>query len=89
MEYKMFSFLSIMAGYRSVPEVFIPDGAAIKDRGPISNSYNIGLSVNTFLGCFDIAYEYRSMKYYDSYYSNANYVFERTTNILIGYTYSL
>ncbi len=89
LEYKLFSFLNLMAGYRSVPEVFIPDGAAIKDKGPISNSYNIGLSVRTILGCFDLAFEYRSMKYYDSYYSNANYVFEKTSNILIGYTYSL
>ena len=89
LEYKMFSYLSLMAGYRSIPEVFIPDGAAVKDKGPISNSYNIGFSLKTALGCFDFAFEYRSMKYYDSYYSNANYVFEKSSNILIGYTYSL
>lgn len=88
-EYKMFDFLSLMAGFRAIPEVFIPDGAAIKDKGPISNSYNFGLSVNTFLGRVDLAYEYRKMKYYDSYYSNANYNFESNSTLMIGFTYSL
>jgi long-subunit fatty acid transport protein len=88
MEYKMFDFLSLMAGYRVVPEVFIPDGAAIKDSGPASNSYNLGFSVSTGLGRIDFAYEYRRMKYYDSYYSNANYNFEANSTLMVGYTYS-
>ena len=88
MEYKMYDFLSLMGGYRAIPEVFIPDGAAIKDKGPISNSYNFGLSVHTSLGRVDFAYEYRVMKYYDSYYSNANYNFEANSTFMVGYTYS-
>lgn len=87
LEYKMFDFLSVLGGYRSVPEVFIPDGAAIKDRGPLTDSYNIGLSIYTFLGRVDLAYEYRRMKYYDSYYSNANYNFESNSSMVVGFTY--
>lgn len=88
LEYKMYSFLTLMAGYRTIPEVFIPDGAAIKESGPLTNSYNVGFSVTTFLGRIDLAYEYRIMKYYDSYYSNANYAFEANSSLLVGFTYS-
>jgi hypothetical protein len=87
-EYKMFDFLSLLAGYRAIPEVFIPDGAAIKDKGPGSDSYNVGFSLNTFWGRVDFAYEYRRMKYYDSYYSNANYNFESNSTLMLGFTYS-
>jgi long-subunit fatty acid transport protein len=87
MEYKMFDFLSLLAGFRSIPEVFVPDGAAIKDKGPGSDSYNFGISVNTFIGRFDLAYEYRKLKYYDQYYSNTNYVFESNSSLMFGFTY--
>lgn len=88
-EYRAFDYLSLIAGYRSIPQVFIPDGSAITDKGPDANSYNIGVSINTFLGKLDIAYELRLLKYYDSYYSNTNYAFEKLTNIMFGYSYSL
>ena len=88
-EYKMYKFLTLMAGYRSIPEVFVPDGAAIKDRGPLADSYNFGISVNTIVGRFDLAYEYRRLKYYDSYFSNANYVFESNSVFMFGFSYSL
>ncbi len=86
-EYKMYNFLTVLAGYRTIPEIFIPDGAAIKDKGPAATSYNAGISVTTFLGRLDLAYEYRSLKYYDSYYSNANYAFESNSTIMLGFTY--
>ena len=88
LEYKMYDFLTLMAGYRTVPEVFIPDGAAIKDKGPGANSYNFGVSLNTLLGRFDLAYEYRTLKYYDSYYSNTNYALESNSTLMFGFTYS-
>ena len=88
MEYKMYDFLSLMAGYRSIPEVFVPDGAAIKDRGPLDNSYNFGVSISAFLVRIDLAYEYRTLKYYDSYYSNTNYAFESNSTIKLGLSYS-
>ena len=88
LEYKMFDYLSLMAGYRAIPEVFIPDGAAIKDKGPGANSYNFGIGVTTFLGRVDLAYEYRVMKYYDSYYSHTNYAFESNSTLMLGFTYS-
>jgi opacity protein-like surface antigen len=88
-EYKMYEFLSLMAGYRTIPEVFIPDGAAIKDKGPSANSYNFGVSVTTFVGRIDLAYQYRRLKYYDSYYSNTNYVFEANSSFMVGINYSL
>jgi len=86
-EYKMFEYLSLLAGFRSIPEVFVPDGAAIKDKGPGSDSYNFGVSVNTIVGRFDLAYEYRKLKYYDQYYSNTNYVFESNSSLMFGFTY--
>ena len=88
LEYKMYDFLTLMAGYRTIPEVFIPDGAAIKDKGPGANSYNFGVSLNTILGRFDLAYEYRILKYYDSYYSNTNYALESNSTLMFGFTYS-
>ncbi len=89
LEYKMHEHVSLLAGYRSVPEVYVPDGAAIKDKGPASTSYNFGVSISTFLGRVDVAYEYRRLKYYDSYFSNTNYAFESNSSIMVGFTYSL
>ncbi|MBN1302090.1 MAG: hypothetical protein JW995_12825 [Melioribacteraceae bacterium] len=88
-EYSPFGFLTLMAGYRNIPSTFIPDGAAIKDRGPDADSYTIGLSINALFGRFDLAYEFRKLVYYDSYFSNTNYVTENFTNVLFGYVLSL
>lgn len=87
-EYKATKLLSILAGYRIIPQTFIPDGAAITDKGPDATSYNFGISLNLFFGRIDFAYELRVLKYYDSYFSNTNYAFEKNNNIMIGYTYS-
>ncbi len=85
MEYKPFTGFSLLGGYRFSPKTFIPDGAAIKDRGPAIESFSFGLSLNAFYGRFDIAYEIQRLKYYDSYYSNTNYVLETLGNLRCGY----
>jgi hypothetical protein len=85
-EYKPWDWLSLLGGYRNLPEVFVPDGAAIKHRGPYAESFTLGLSVKALFGWFDVAYETRRMKYYDSYYSNTNYVMETLDRMVLGYT---
>ena len=86
LEYRPFAFLSLLAGYRYTTETFVPDGAAIKDRGPAATSYTLGASIKLFqLGRLDIAYAMQRLKYYDSYFSNTNYVFESLNNFLVGY----
>lgn len=87
-EFKAAKFLSLLAGYRTVPQTFVPDGAAITDKGPEAISYNFGFSLNLFFGRIDFAYELRVLKYYDSYFSNTNYAFEKSNNFMIGYVYS-
>lgn len=87
-EFKAAKFLSLLAGYRTVPQTFVPDGAAITDKGPEAISYNFGFSLNLFFGRIDFAYELRALKYYDSYFSNTNYAFEKSNNFMIGYVYS-
>lgn len=89
LEYRPLEWLSVLAGYRNLPSIFVPDGAAFKDRGPAAESYTMGLSLNTGVGRLDIAYEIRILKYYDSYYSNTNYAFESFNNFLLGYTVDL
>ena len=79
--------LSLLAGYRNIPNVFIPDGAAIKDKGPVSESYTFGFSLKALMGRFDFAYEIRTLKYYDVYYSNTNWAYEKNTNFMFGYTF--
>ena len=87
-EYKPYEFLAILAGFQNVPQIFIPDGAAVKENGPEAHSYNFGVSLSLFFGRLDFAYEYRILKYYDSYYSNTNYNYESYSNLLFGYTYT-
>ncbi len=88
-EYSPYDFIAFQAGYKNVPQVFVPDGAAERDRGPEAVSYTFGLSLNLFFGRIDAAYEIRKLTYYDSYFSNTNYVTENYSNILFGFTYSL
>ena len=79
--------VSLLAGYRYITDVFVPDGAAIKDRGPASTVYTLGTSIDIFgFGRLDVAYTISRMKYYDSYQSNTNYVFEEFNNFYVGYT---
>ena len=87
-EYKVTKWMSLLSGYQNVPELFIPDGAANKNRGPAWDSYSFGLSFNSEYGRIDASYEWKQLKYYDSYYSNANYQLEINNNIVLGYSYS-
>lgn len=84
-EYRLFDFLSILGGYRDIPQVFIPQGAANREAGPSVQSYSFGLSLNFFFNRIDIAYELRRLKYWDAFETNVNYVFESSNRILIGY----
>lgn len=86
-EYKPFSWISLMSGYRSITETFIPDGAAITERGPSENSFTAGASIKILKGYLDVAFENRSLKYYDQYFSNTNYALNSIENISIGYRY--
>lgn len=87
--YKALDFLSFLAGYRYMTEYFVPDGAGIKDSGPGTNVYSLGLSATFLIGRFDFAYEYRFMKYNDIYYSNTNFSYESLSNFYFGYTITL
>lgn len=87
-EYRILDYISLMAGFRYDPTVFVPDGAAYDDRGPEASVYTFGSSLEFFFGRVDFAYEYSNLKYYDSYFSNTNYVFESMSTFKMGYTYS-
>lgn len=89
-EYRPFKFLSLLAGYSNITEVFVPDGAAIKDRGPAATIYTLGASIQLQQwGRLDIAYQMKRLKYYDSYFSNTNYVYESGNNVMVGYTFTM
>jgi len=88
-EYKPVSWLSILGGYQMIPAEYVPDGAAIKDKGPVRDLFSLGLSVGLIMGRLDIAYQFGNLKYYDQYFSNTNYVFERFNNLMFGYTIML
>jgi hypothetical protein len=85
LEYRPYQFLSFALGYRNIPEAYVPDGAAIRDSGPVCTSYSCGVGVTTKWGRVDLAYEMRQLKYYDSYFSNTNYNTELSDNILLSY----
>lgn len=87
LEFRASKLISLSAGMSTIPQTFIPDGAAIKDKGPAATSYNAGLSLSFFFGRIDFAYQLRILKYYDQYFSNTNYAFNKSENLLIGYTY--
>ncbi len=92
LEYRVTKELNLSVGYRNIPQSYVPDGSAIKDRGPIAVSYTFGTGYNLNvmdmnLGRIDIVYEYSNLNYYDSYYSNTNYNTIRTNRIVCGYTY--
>jgi opacity protein-like surface antigen len=88
-EYRPLKYLSLLAGYCYTTETFVPDGAAIKDRGPAATSYTLGASIKLFqIGRLDIVYAMQRLKYYDSYFSNTNYAFESFNNFLFGYTFN-
>ena len=87
-QYAPFQVLSLRAGYRAIPQVFVPDGAPYRDKGPEARAWTVGFGLNLGqLGLLDVAGEYRILKYYDQYFSNTNYCKEVTKNLLIGYHY--
>lgn len=86
MEVKPLSNLSLLAGYRNIPQVFIPDGAADNENGPENEFYTIGASLGISFFRLDAAYEFGSMKYYDVYFSNTNFAYEKSNNLLLGIT---
>jgi hypothetical protein len=88
LEYRVSKLLSLAAGYRVIPTSYVPDGAAIHDKGSVATSYTFGAGLNFFFGRFDLVYEFYNLKYYDSYYSNTNYNTELSNRMTIGYTYS-
>lgn len=88
-DYQPYDFLSLQAGYRQIPQTFVPEGSAITDSGPKAESINGGIGIHTFLGTLQFAYEYRVLRYYDSYFSNTNYNTIQYSNIMIGYYLSL
>lgn len=88
-EFKVIDNLSLLAGYRSRTAAFIPYGVAIRDEGFPAESYTAGLSYQIFIGSLDLAYEFRSLKYYDVYFSSRNYTKVTSNNLLVGYTISL
>ncbi len=87
--YSPWPWLDLMAGYKAVTEAFVPDGAAFRDRGPLSESFTMGAGIYALSGRFDVAYEMRSLKYYDSYFSNTNFALEKLNVLLFGYTFYL
>lgn len=88
-EYRPVEMISLMAGYQNRPEVFIPDGNGVNDRGPEAEIYSAGLSVYALKGCFSLAYQTRTLKYYDAYFSNTNWAYEKLTTWMFGYTIKL
>lgn len=87
-EYRIIDYISVMAGFRIEPTVFVPDGAAYDDRGTETTNYSLGASFEFYFGRIDLSFEYSNLKYYDSYFSNTNYVYESLKKFNIGYTYS-
>jgi len=88
-EYNVYDFMTILAGFRNKTALFVPDGAAITENGPNNTTYTAGLSFDTNYGRFDFAYEMSSMRYFDSYFSNTNYNSVTRSNFLLGYTLTL
>lgn len=81
--------ITLRSGYRNIPTSFVPDGAAIRNSGSNAQSYTMGLTLNLGkYGAIDYAMEWKRLKYYDSYYSNTNYVTETQTRMFWGYRYS-
>lgn len=80
--------VTLLAGYRKTPRAFIPDGAADSQRGPEAEAFSLGASLSTRYARLDIAYEVSRLKYYDAYFSNTNYAFERSERLLFGLAFT-
>ena len=89
MKYGITPGISVMAGYRSVPEVFIPNRAAFRHKGPEMESVSAGISVAFPFGQIDLGYEYRFLKYYDSWETNLNYVLKTENHLGVSLRFGL
>ena len=89
MKYGITPGISVMTGYRSVPEVFIPNRAAFRHKGPEMQSVSAGIGVTFPSGQIDLGYEYRFLKYYDSWESNLNYVLKTENHLAISLRFDL
>ncbi|GJQ62394.1 MAG: hypothetical protein SCALA702_14470 [Melioribacteraceae bacterium] len=88
-DYQPYDFLSLQAGYCQTPQIFIPDGAADKEAGPKATTLSGGLGIHTDYGTLQFAYIYRTLQYYDSYFSNTNYNTINYSNLMVGYSLTL
>ncbi|MBD3376057.1 hypothetical protein GF406_13555 [candidate division KSB1 bacterium] len=87
-QFKLLDYLTLLGGYQYIPQTFVPDGSAFRDRGPAANSYSMGLSLDLYdWGRIDVSYEMRKLRYYDQYSSNTNYNVIDLNNLSIGYSY--
>jgi len=89
MKYGITPGISVMAGYRIVPEVFIPNRAAFRHKGPEIQSLSAGISVAVPFGQIDLGYEYRFLKYFDSWETNLNYVLKTENHLGISLRFVL
>ena len=89
MKYGITPSISVMTGYRSVPEVFIPNRAAFRHKGPEMQSVSAGIGVTFPFGQIDLGYEYRFLKYYDSWESNLNYVLKTENHLGVSLRFGL
>ena len=90
MRYALHPRLSLNALYRSVPQVFIPDGAPDHEKGPEAAAYRLGASLDLgYFGALDLCYEIQDLKYQDLYFSNTNYAREKTSSFSMSYSYSI
>ncbi len=86
LEYRPYKFLSLSAGYKNTSQIFSPDGAADRSKGPVMTGYSCGAAYISPYGRLDVTYTYSTLRYYDSYYTNTNYAAEFSGNIIVGYT---
>jgi len=90
MRYRVIDPVHLSFLYRSVPQAFVPDGAALKEAGPESVSYRVGAEVDlSFLGAVDLGFQFQDLKYQDIYFSNTNYAREQGTSLTVSYIYSI
>jgi hypothetical protein len=90
MRYQLHDMVHLNALYRSVPQSYVPDGAAIKENGPETIAYRLGVELDLgSLGGIDLGYQIQDLKYQDSYYSNTNYSREKGSSFTVSYIYSI
>lgn len=86
LDYTPFSLLTFLFGYQYEPQIFIPDGQAFKDTGPAAQNFALGIRFNlNRFGTLTCMYSMRSLKYYDSYFSNTNYSYQSNSGFNLDY----